>query len=376
VHIGLLHLLVNMCCLSQLGFLAEGLYSGWSFLLIYILTGLAGSLASISRNSMVVTAGSSGAIFGLAGVLIASLSLGKLPIPRRDLVINVATLVIFAAYNLAFGFVKGGIDNRAHLGGLISGLVIGIFLGRDVAGRAGSLRHIAVFSITMLVLVCVFVLQREMRAQTVVIEAARQALNQGDSNLAIHQLSALARDKRAEPTVYSLLGTAYAAKDQYGEAEHYFRKALEATPNDSAVRVSLAWLYFNLGRFEASREEFAQAVKLNPKAEIGWLDLGLASQRLGQHKEAVSEFSGALSLNPKLQQAQFGLGISQMNLRNYRDAITAFRKATELSPGDYRAQIWLANAYDAAGLTSEAEVAYLKAYQLQLARQHGQTRRR
>jgi Flp pilus assembly protein TadD len=343
-----------------------------------VLTGLAGSMASLSRSAVVVTAGSSGAIFGLAGVLIASLSVGKIPIPRRDLAITLSSLVVFAAYNLTYGFIKGGIDNGAHLGGLTCGLAIGIFLGRDILCSTGSLRrHVAVFSATSVVLLFAFGLTRHMRAQTVVIESARQALNKGDVNLAIRKLIGLTRERRTDPVVYSILGAAYSQKEQYAQAEQCFRRALETRPSDTVVRTSLALLYFKLGRLEDSRKEFTKAVELNPKADNDWLGLGLASQGLGRHEEAVAAFSEALSLNPKLVQAQFELGISQMNLRHYHDAIAAFRKATELNPGDYMAQIWLANAYDAAGLRKEADFAYWKAFQLQLAlRQHGQPRQR
>src|SRR4029077_18251009 len=132
VHIGLLHLVVNMWCLYQLGSIAEKLYGRWSFLLLYLLTGMAGSIASISRGTSVASAGSSGAIFGLAGALITSLLFGKLPISTRDLIIALGSLLAFAGYNLAYGFLKGGIDNGAHVGGLICGLLIGAFFSRDL----------------------------------------------------------------------------------------------------------------------------------------------------------------------------------------------------------------------------------------------------
>jgi membrane associated rhomboid family serine protease/Flp pilus assembly protein TadD len=367
VHIGLLHILVNMWCLYHLGSLAERFYSGWSVLLIYFLTGLAGSIASLSRSAVVVSAGSSGAIFGLAGLLIASLSVGKLSLPRRELGITVSSLIVFAAYNLVYGYLKGGIDNGAHLGGLICGLAIGIFLSRDLSCNTGALRgHVAVFPATIVVLLFAFGLVRQVRGQTVMIESAREALNKGDANLTIRQLIGLTRARRVDPAVYSILGAAYVQKEQYAQAEDCFRKVLEATPRDTAVRTSLALLYLRMGRLEDSRMEFAKAVELNPKADGDWLGLGSALQGLGRHEEAVTALAQALSLNPRLVQAQFELGISQMNLRQYNDAIAAFGKATELSPGDYMAQIWLANAYQAAGLTKEADAAYSKAYQLQV----------
>ena len=121
VHIGLVHLALNMWCLFDLGFLAENLYGRWTFLALYLCTGVGGSLASLVRNPLTVSAGASGAIFGVAGALISTLHFGDLPLARESLKTSLRSLLLFAGYNLVYGFLKGGIDNGAHLGGLASG---------------------------------------------------------------------------------------------------------------------------------------------------------------------------------------------------------------------------------------------------------------
>ncbi len=70
VHIGILHLLFNMWCLWSLGLLAERLMGNWNFLLLYLLSGLGGSVFSLWLHPQLVTAGASGAIFGVAGGLV------------------------------------------------------------------------------------------------------------------------------------------------------------------------------------------------------------------------------------------------------------------------------------------------------------------
>src|SRR5689334_18840379 len=131
LHIGIVHLAVNMWCLWNLGSLAEDLYGSRAYLAVYILSGLAGSIASLGRNALVVSAGASGAIFGVAGALIATLYLAKLSAARHALRISLISLVVFAAYSIGYGFVKGGMDNGAHVGGLVAGLVMGAVLSRD-----------------------------------------------------------------------------------------------------------------------------------------------------------------------------------------------------------------------------------------------------
>ncbi len=81
---------------------------------------------------MVVGVGASGAIFGLAGTLIAALYLGHLPIPKEAIRGTLRSLLAFAGYNLFFGAVAPFIDNSAHVGGLVCGLAIGALLAKHL----------------------------------------------------------------------------------------------------------------------------------------------------------------------------------------------------------------------------------------------------
>ena len=131
VHIGLIHIFFNMWCLWNLGRLAERIFDRWTYLLVYTASGIGGSLASLWWHPQGIGAGASGAIFGLAGGLIAVLYLGKLPIAKEALKPTLKSLISFAAYNLFFGLVPG-IDNAAHLGGLAAGLGLGAVLAKSV----------------------------------------------------------------------------------------------------------------------------------------------------------------------------------------------------------------------------------------------------
>jgi rhomboid protease GluP len=126
VHIGIIHIFFNMWCLLNLGALAERVFDRWTYIVVYTASGIAGSLGSLWWHPVVLGAGASGAIFGLAGALLAALYLGKLPIPREGLRSTMKSLLTFAAYNLFFGL-AGGIDNAAHIGGLVGGLALGAF---------------------------------------------------------------------------------------------------------------------------------------------------------------------------------------------------------------------------------------------------------
>jgi rhomboid protease GluP len=128
LHIGLIHILANMWALWNLGALAEMILGPKFYLPIYLLAGIAGNIASLSIHPGIPGAGASGAIFGLAGVTIAVLKFAHLPVPRNAMRGTLRSLLWFALFNLLFGQAVPGIDNAAHLGGFICGLVLGLSL--------------------------------------------------------------------------------------------------------------------------------------------------------------------------------------------------------------------------------------------------------
>src|SRR3984957_1082749 len=136
VHAGIIHIALNMWCLWSLGFLAERVFDPWTYVLTYTFCGLAGSLASLWWHPATVGVGASGAIFGLAGALIAALYLGHLPISKQAIQGTLKSLLLFAGYNLFFGAAVPGIDNSAHIGGLVAGLELGAVLAKHLTAPA------------------------------------------------------------------------------------------------------------------------------------------------------------------------------------------------------------------------------------------------
>lgn len=122
IHIGIIHLLLNMYALLYIGALLEPLLGKTRFFLAYILTGLAASTTSMWWHDYTVSAGASGAIFGMYGVFLAMLTTNLVEKTARQSMLP--SIVVFVGYNLAFGL-SPGIDNAAHIGGLLSGIMIG-----------------------------------------------------------------------------------------------------------------------------------------------------------------------------------------------------------------------------------------------------------
>jgi rhomboid protease GluP len=125
VHIGLLHLLLNCYALVYIGHMLEPLMGSVRFAVAYLLAGICGSLLSLYWHDYSISAGASGAVFGLFGVLAAFLTTDLIvKEARAELLKNIAIVV---GINLVYGL-KGGIDNAGHIGGLLGGALVGYVL--------------------------------------------------------------------------------------------------------------------------------------------------------------------------------------------------------------------------------------------------------
>lgn len=155
IHGGLLHIAFNMWCLWDLGRLAESIYGHWTFASVYLISGIAASLASLIWHSSnpVPSVGASGAIFGIAGALIASFYLGEFSLPRAALSGTLRSVVVFVGYNLFFGAVIARTDNAAHVGGLLMGLLLGALIAKVAPGHDQVLRRIVILLIGVVLVV-------------------------------------------------------------------------------------------------------------------------------------------------------------------------------------------------------------------------------
>lgn len=136
MHYGFLHLLFNMWALFQAGHFLEKLLGRWLFALTYLGSGLAGGFTSIAwHGDKVWSAGASGAVFGVYGAILGFLLREKQSLPAVIYKSMMKSSLIFAGYNILYGL-RAGVDNSAHVGGVLGGLVFGWLLALPVDREA------------------------------------------------------------------------------------------------------------------------------------------------------------------------------------------------------------------------------------------------
>ncbi len=276
LHFGVLHLLCNMYALFQAGLLAEKLFGNGFYLAIYLGCGLAGSLASLCWNPELVSAGASGAVFGVYGAVLGYLLRQRGTVPASVFKSLIMSFVTVIAYNLFYGFTNSKIDQAAHLGGLVSGLLFGLAAARplewqrrqEVTGTA----RLLLAGCVLMVLVPLFVLAPAFRPKFgELLNAFGYFCENGSSGVA--------KDARA--------------------AERWYRKA---------ARSGSAEAEFNLGRFYS---QGLGGIK-NPEESTRWFRQAADH---GMHQAEV--ILGGIYYR--------GDGVPQ----DYTEALNWFRKAAE-----------------------------------------------
>ena len=160
LHIGIFHLLLNMYALLYIGMLLEPRLGSGRFLTAYILAGIASSAVSLWWHELTISAGASGAIFGMYGVFLAMLTTNLIEKSARKALLT--SIGIFVFYNLVNGM-KDGIDNAAHIGGLVSGLIIGyVFYPSLKKPEATNLKYSLIAVLAVFVLTTSFFVYKKL----------------------------------------------------------------------------------------------------------------------------------------------------------------------------------------------------------------------
>lgn len=300
LHLNLVHLLMNGAALVAIGPRLEQDFGGYRFLAVYLLSGLAGSLASVAWHAgdPVVSAGASGALCGAIGA-------AAVRAHRDGQLAQRGSLLIWLGATLVFGVLVRA-DNAAHLGGMLAGALLGRLLS---AGRP-ALASLRPSALLVAVVLASF-------APTIVFaersETAAELVNRGVE---------LAR-----------------GGDDPGAAVLY-RRAIELEPDDAIAHFDLGLALERLGEYDAAVASFRRAVELAPEDSqrdalaTCLLNRGVWHDQAGRPERAVADYEESIALRPGGWRAHYNLGITLGVLGRHDASVRAFEKAHELEPSD------------------------------------------
>ncbi len=360
VHGGLLHIAFNMWCLWDLGRLAESVYGHWTFALVYLITGVGSSLASVWWNPSVLSVGASGAIFGIAGALIASFYLGEFSLPRTAISGMLRSVVVFVGYNLFFGAVLAHIDNAAHIGGLVMGLIMGALIAKAAPAHDDIFRRVAVLLIGAALVAGGGLWLAHSRAYLVHGQNGVARLGAGDAEAGIRELQKSVKERPDFIPAHLALARAYIVKRDYDNAAVELKRVIQIDPHAEPAYYQLGVLYLAQKQPAKAEEVFQRLLKIDPNSADA--HAGLAGALSDEHRnpEALAEYKRVADIDSLYQGVNYNMGVIEARLNLYDDAIASLLKQRQAADDPDNENL-LAAVYEAKGMKKEAADARAKA---------------
>jgi tetratricopeptide (TPR) repeat protein len=315
----LFHLASNMLFLWRLGKPLDRLLSRTQTLLIYLFTGAASSLISLAWHPTFLKLGSSGAIFGQAGVLIALLALAKLNLPRRQTLGIVFWIVLMAPFGLILGHFDKTTDYAAHLGGLVSGLAIGVLLVWVLRGSP---------------------LERSTRQRRVLVVSGFAIVLSFGGVIALRH--DVVRQYRQSLEMNAFLIAAE-------------KEALSKNPNDAAAHQKLAALYLGQWEYDQAMGELRHALEIKPGDPDVLSQLLITSMEIDRMPDAIPLFRNNLTQGPVTAGKYRSFSLLLELTGNLNEAEEMARKAVALDNRSKASHQQLASVLEQLHKTEEAE---------------------
>lgn len=261
VHIGALHLVMNSIALYFLGVFSERIFGNVRFLFIYLFAGLAGTLSSLFFSPN-ISAGASGAIMGLFGAL---LYFGTV-YPKLFIRTMGLNIMIVLGINLLFGFTFSGIDNAAHIGGLIGGFLATAIVHFPKKKRLLTQTAAAVFSLAILLSAGQYIKEQPepLENEQTVLALAQAYVETEEYDKAYALLKDRKAGKEYSPERLFLLSLAEIHLGYLDEAKAHLHMAVEQKPDFHEAFFNLAVVYYSERNFAKAKEYAEVAAELVP----------------------------------------------------------------------------------------------------------------
>lgn len=351
VHIGLLHCFMNMWIFAVMGPNVERIYGSAKFTIAYLFAGIIASLTSVYVHPGITSAGASGAVFGIFGLWFGFLVANKSILKENFVKDNMKSAVVFLIMILANGFMRSGIDNAAHIGGVIAGFVSGFLFAPSFAGEP---KWKGRDLLGLMMMICLaggaFYLSHAKTIKTVAVQSVALSpadlkepvslLKNNKPQEAIKLLDVLLKKNPDHPQAHYYRAFAYSMLNEdlkaladidatltkipdlavalkfkaqclvrlsrLPEALKAVDRAIGVTGNDSDAYVLRSSIYDRLDNVAKSLDDSNEAVRLDPKSANAYSSRGFSYINLGLAEDGIKDFSQALKLDPNLVGAMNG----------------------------------------------------------------------
>jgi rhomboid protease GluP len=342
LHMGLLHVFMNMWVLYDVGGAVEELYGSSKFFAIYMLAMVGGCICSLLANPMLVGAGASGAVFGSFGALLAFWWQHHKMFPTGFIKQRSQVVVFLLACTLIYGFYTPEIDNAAHFGGLIFGFIAGLLLmPRGFNAHGWSLRDGLSIAAMFLIFAAAGWVDRHYlfswnnNVVAFNLSASGGALlKQHRYEEALKKFDELVRRMPELAPAYGSRAAALASLDKYDLALKDCNRCIMLAPHEGSGYLLRAGIYHKLNKEELALADLNVAVHNAPRKADPYNSRAWTKIVLGKYDEAIEDGSRAIKLDPTMAAAYDTRGLAYYYFGKFDDANADFALAIKFNPND------------------------------------------
>jgi superkiller protein 3 len=246
-----------------------------------------------------------------------------------------SSLLTFIVINLLIGSAVPVIDNAAHVGGLLAGLLLGAVI-TQFAITGAHLEEVfpKIAAVGVIVIGFAFAGVQHLYRDRILAEQALFALDQGNTQYALERArQAVAKDPKS-PLAHVALGEVFWKKGQYADAASEYRAAHDLDPKDPEIAGRLGAAYVATARWKEAEPVLRQAVNADPNDATNLQNLGIALAADNQPDEALQFLRQAVQKNPQSAKAKYALGSVLLDQHQYPEAMGRLRDAVRLDPNN------------------------------------------
>ncbi|HNB22264.1 MAG TPA: tetratricopeptide repeat protein [Candidatus Melainabacteria bacterium] len=368
LHASVFHLAVNLYVLFNLGPFAENLLGGRRMFALYMISGVTGSLSSLIWNPYQISAGASGALFGLFGcfveesVLASGFSAREILRPARVM------LLIAVVISCVYGAFIPGVDNAAHLGGFLAGTLLSHFFRQDLK-KIWNKRDSTVVGIALTALILgtsaeYFTVRSNPQFLAMLdLQNALPLLKQKKYQEALIYLNSAAK-KYKSAEIFLKRASAFCKIGRFDDAIEDCNQAIAVEPQNADGYLSRGYVRHCQNKEEPAIEDINKAIELNNRNPVAYNNRAWSYAVLGNWQAAVEDCNKALSIAPELALALDTRGLCYLQLGEFKLAAADLEKAMKVAPEDGAAYFHRALVNERLGKAKEAAADRFEAQRL------------
>lgn len=341
VHVGIFHLGINMYVLRDVGREVETAFGKLNFCIVYLYAAIGGALTSIMINPLLVSAGASGAIFGVFGAMLAIVWRRPAMFPKGYLLLHGKIVLCLILYTVIFSFIDKNADNAAHFGGFVMGFIAGL-CALPSADRSGKrhLKQIAATALLAIPMMGATYLEHASLAHKPEIIAEshyRKAVDLLQDEKYKDALPLLDQTLILDPknaSAYCDRARANSELENYSQAMSDADSAIKISETNKTAHTVRANILQKLGKYDQAIGELTIVINLDPKNAMAYNNRAWSEEAAGLIDQSVRDCDQSIGLKNDLATTYDTRAVAYILQNKFAQAITDLEHAIKIKSND------------------------------------------